>query len=133
MATILVVDDHPITREPLARLLRYEGFQTASAGNGAEALAALESADPDLVVLDVMMPKVNGPAFLEALRGEPRWARWKDVPVIVLTGAMDQTQVRRAAELGASDVILKAKFTFDQLLSRIRACLSAPAPAAGGA
>ena len=71
MGTILIVDDHPVTREPLAKLLRYEGYQTVCAANGAEAMAALESGSPDLVLLDVVMPKVDGLSFLEAARHDP--------------------------------------------------------------
>jgi two-component system, OmpR family, response regulator MprA len=115
---ILVVDDHPVTREPLAKLLRYEGFQTASAANGVEALTAVGHARPDLILLDVMMPKMNGVDFLRSVRSD---ARWQSIPVIALTGSMDPHQLDRLKQLGVAEVMTKARFTVEQLLERIRA------------
>ena len=124
MSLILVVDDHAATREPLARLLKYEGYETASAANGAEALAAMRSRLPDLVLLDLNMPKMDGLAFLAEKAREPDAA---GLPVIVVTGGLSTSQVRRAgATPGVVDVINKARFTVDGLLSRIRSTLAAP-------
>ena len=129
-ARILVVEDHAVTRDPLARLLRYEGYQTVCAANGAEALAALEAEKPDLVLLDVVMPKVDGLTFLDAVRHDERY---KDLPVILLTGLLDTKQLARARALKVRDIITKAKFTVDELMARIRAGLesaTAPMPSA---
>jgi CheY-like chemotaxis protein len=119
--SILIVDDTPIAREPLARLLRLAGYAVAVAANGVEALAALEAAGPsapppDLILLDVLMPKMDGVALMEFLRRDPRW---RDVPVIVLTGAMDRSCLERVRALGAREVVGKAKFQLDDLLARI--------------
>ena len=123
MRLILVVDDHAATREPLARLLRHEGFDTAAAANGAEALAVLKSARPDLVLLDLVMPKMDGLKFLEEVGREPSWAH---LPVIVVTGGLNLSQIRRASQMpGVVDVITKARFTVEHLLSRIRVHLAA--------
>jgi CheY-like chemotaxis protein len=122
MRTILVVDDHAVSREPLAKLLRYEGYETASAANGAEALRAVAARRPDLVLLDVMMPKMDGLTFLEAARQTPGWG---DVPVIVLTGVLDPNQIARAKAMNVREVMPKAKFTIDDLLCRIREHLPA--------
>ena len=122
MRTILIVEDHAVTREPRARLLRYEVYKTTCAANGAEALAALESHTPDLVLLDMMMPKCDGLTFLQAARADPA-GRWKDLPVILLTGAMDQRQIARARELAVKEVLTKARFTVDALLQYVKALL----------
>lgn len=123
MSLILVVDDHAATREPLAKLLRYEGYETAVAANGAEALEALRERKPDLVLLDLLMPKMDGLAFLDEASREPHGA---EVPVIVVTGGMSVAQVRRAGTMpGVVDVMSKARFTVDGLLTRIRAHLAA--------
>jgi len=71
MSLILIADDHPIAREPLARLLKYEGYETACAANGIEALDAVRARRPDLILLDLMMPKMNGLAFLRAMSRPP--------------------------------------------------------------
>jgi CheY-like chemotaxis protein len=126
MCTILVVDDHPVTREPLARLLRYEGFQTACAANGVEALASVNESRPDMILLDVMMPKMNGVQFLDALRRDPAG---QSIPVIALTGVFDPNQLARLGELGAVEVMTKARFTVEQLLDRVRAHAPSPLPA----
>ena len=118
MCTILVVDDHPITREPLARLLRYEGFQTACAANGVEALASVSVSRPDMILLDVMMPKMNGVEFHDAHRRNPVG---RSIPVIALTGVLDPNHLARLGELGAVEVMTKARFTVEQLLDRVRA------------
>jgi two-component system response regulator MprA len=123
MSLILVVDDHAATREPLAKLLRYDGYETAVASNGAEALEALRERKPDLVLLDLLMPKMDGMAFLDQAAREPHGS---DLPVIVVTGGLNVSQIRRAGELpGVVDVMSKARFTVDGLLDRIRAHLAA--------
>ena len=120
--TILVVDDHPITREPLARLLRHEGYDAVCAANGVEALDALQhggaAATADLILLDLVMPKMNGVEFLKALRSD---VRWRSVPVIALTGSLDPHQLNRLQGLGVAEVIAKARFTVDELLAHVRA------------
>ena len=123
MSLILVVDDHAATREPLARLLRYEGYDTACAANGAEALAAVKERKPDLVLLDLVMPKMDGLTFIDAAQRELAGA---DLPVIVVTGGLNTSQIRRAGGMpGVIEVMTKARFTVDGLLERIRAHLAA--------
>jgi CheY-like chemotaxis protein len=125
MCSVLIVDDTPIVREPLEKLLRYEGYDTVAASNGVEALEAVKRSTPDVILLDVAMPKMNGVEFLLQLRGEERW---RSVPVILLTAVMDSTQLRLARELSVREVLFKSKFAFAELLGHIRTCL-APATA----
>jgi CheY-like chemotaxis protein len=124
MCSILVVDDHAITREPLAKLLRYEGFDARCAANGIEALDAVRLHKPDLVLLDVVMPKMNGVDFLDALRSN---AQSKSIPVIALTGVLDPNHLARLRELGVVEVMTKARFTVDQLLERVHALVGCEA------
>jgi CheY-like chemotaxis protein len=122
MCSVLIVEDTPIVREPLEKLLRYEGFDTVATSNGVEALEAMKIRTPDVILLDVAMPKMNGVEFLHQLRGDERW---RDVPVIVLTAVMDSTQLRLARELSVREVLFKSKFSFADLLGQIRRCLGA--------
>ena len=124
--TILVVDDHPVTREPLARLLRYEGFETRCAANGVEALDLLGESPADLILLDVVMPKMNGVDFLQNVRDDPRW---RAIPVIALTGSMEPNLFARLETLGVAEVMSKARFTVEQLIERVRVHLGAGPPA----
>ena len=86
MPVILVVDDTALARESVSRLLEFEGFQTVRASNGKEAYATLYSQRPDLVLLDLMMPEMDGITFIRMIRGHPQW---ETIPVIVLTGMQD--------------------------------------------
>lgn len=120
MARILIVEDHPITREPLVRLLQQEGFEAVSAANGLEALEALNGEPVDLVLLDLMMPKMDGLRLLESVRHD---ARWRELPVIVLTALVEGSHLDRARELNVAEVIMKARFGVPELFARIRALL----------
>jgi CheY-like chemotaxis protein len=127
MPLIMVVDDMALAREAVARLLRYEGFQTVSAGNGKEAYATLYAQKPDLILLDLMMPEMDGITFLRMLRGHPQW---ESIPIVVLTGLQDDNRlVERARELGVNDLVPKASFGFDDLLMRIRKAIVVRTPA----
>jgi CheY-like chemotaxis protein len=125
MSSILVVEDTPIIREPMARLLRSEGYDVACACNGLEALDALEQAPVDLVLLDVMMPKMDGITFLERIRSS---AAHYHTPVIAMTGVMDSGRLARLRELGVRAVVPKGGFTFDLLMNEIHT--HAPEPVA---
>lgn len=120
MNRILIVEDTPIIREPMARLLTGEGFVVTCATNGLDAIASLESNPVDLVLLDVLMPKMNGVTFLETFRADPRWA---DVPVIAVTSVLDSTWLLRLRELGVRTVIQKGRFDLDELLAEVHRSL----------
>jgi len=117
MSTILVVDDEAAARHALTRLLRREGYETVAAGDGREALRALEAGTPDLVLLDVMMPGLDGLELLEILHAHPRW---KALPVVVLTAVSDTHTVRRAEQLGAREYLVKASFSVAEMLGHVR-------------
>jgi CheY-like chemotaxis protein len=114
---ILVVEDAQIVRDPLCRLLRTEGFQVLAAADGNEAMAALHQHAPDLVLLDVLMPRMDGLSFLSTMRADPRY---KGLPVVGLTGTSDTGRLMRLRELGVSSIVHKVRFTFDGLLDEIR-------------
>src|SRR6266704_891121 len=88
MKRVLVVDDQSDCSEPMARLLKLCGFDAQTAGNGREALDKLNYWSADLVLLDLIMPIMDGFAFLEAIRGQPRWS---DLPVIVFSAWDNET------------------------------------------
>ena len=118
MPVILVVDDAALAREAVARLLEFEGFQTVRASNGKEAYATLYSQKPDLVLLDLMMPELDGITLLRMIRNHPQW---ETIPIIVLTGLPDENKlVARARELGVKEIVPKATFGFADLLQKIR-------------
>jgi CheY-like chemotaxis protein len=117
LKNILVVDDTADCREPLARLLQIAGYRPTTAVNGLDALAHLDSDRPDLILLDLMMPEMDGIAFLKELRNFDGWK--SSVPVIVLTALSNGPLILEARRLGVHGTLTKACFTPDQLLDTI--------------
>ena len=124
MSTVLVVDDEAGSRQALMRLLVKEGYETVEAGDGREALRALEARTPDVVLLDLMMPGMDGMELLEALQRHPHW---KALPVVVLTALSDTHTVNRARQLGAKAYLVKATFSVAEMLDHVRRYASGPA------
>lgn len=122
---ILVVEDDPRLRERLARYLTNEGFRVTSAGDAAEARVQLRAIDPDLMVLDVMMPGENGLELTESLRKE----RNHDLPILLLTARGAPEDRIAGFEAGADDYLGKP-FEPRELVLRIRALLRRAPPAA---
>jgi DNA-binding response OmpR family regulator len=122
MAKILIVDDEPEIVRGLEDNLRFEGYQTAAATNGEDALALALSNAPDLILLDIMMPRMSGWDVCRALR-----EKGVEVPVIMLTARGEEVDRVRGLELGADDYVTKP-FSLRELLARIRAVLRRPGP-----
>ncbi|MDB5319493.1 MAG: Metal-dependent phosphohydrolase, subdomain [Phycisphaerales bacterium] len=120
MITILVVDDVPIFRDPIAATLRLAGYQTTAASNGLEALATARANRPDLILLDLAMPVMDGLTCLRALRAN---AALVNVPVILLTAMSEKRHVLEAAKLGVTDYLLKSRFSLTDLLTRVKGAL----------
>ena len=117
MSTILVVDDMAVFREPIAAALRQQGYQAVCAENGREALGAARTHRPDLILLDVAMPVMDGLKFLEAMRQDPNLSQ---IPVILLTAISERDSVLQAGKLGASDYLLKSQFSLADMFSRVK-------------
>jgi len=117
---ILIVDDEPNIVLSLEFLLRREGFEVEVAGDGEAALAALAERPADLVLLDVMMPKLNGFDVCQRIRAEPRWSR---VRVLMLTARGRETERARGLQLGA-DAYVSKPFSTKELVAEIRRLLA---------
>jgi two-component system, OmpR family, response regulator len=126
-ARLLVVDDEPNIPELLATSLRFAGFEVATASNGREALAEARRLRPDLVVLDVMMPDMDGFSVVRRMRGEGTTA-----PVLFLT-ARDATEDKvTGLTVGGDDYVTKP-FSLEEIVARIRAVLRRTSGPAAGA
>jgi two-component system response regulator MprA len=114
---ILVVDDEAAVRESLERSLRFEGYQVVVAADGAEALERVRDDRPDAVVLDVLMPRLDGLEACRRLR-----ARGDDLPVLLLTARDGVADRVSGLDVGADDYLVKP-FALEELLARLRALL----------
>ena len=116
MKKVLIVDDLADCSEPMARLLELCGFEAGIAADGRAALEMLEDFSPDLILLDLAMPGMDGFEFLRVLRGLPKWT---DLPVVVFTAFYNDQMHTGLRLLGVNDVFSKGQTDFDVLISRI--------------
>jgi CheY-like chemotaxis protein len=119
MARVLVVDDHPATIRLIKSALVGLGLEVTAAANGAEALLAAHKSKPDLVILDVMMPVLDGFQTLKALQESEET---RDLPVIMLTAKSSDTDVARGWRSGVTSYLTKP-FSLEQLVSMVQRVL----------
>ena len=125
-ATVLVAEDDRHVRQALERILRFEGYTVVTVGDGAAALEAIDEHAPDAIVLDVMMPLVDGLGVCRRLR-----ARGDRTPVLMLT-ARDEVSDRVAGLDAGADDYLPKPFSLDELLARLRSLLRRAEMSTGG-
>jgi two-component system sensor histidine kinase/response regulator len=116
---ILIVDDQPSARDTLKGLLHPEGYRLAFAASGAEALACLEQVQPDTILLDVMMPGMDG---LEVCRRLKAIEKWRHIPIILITALDSQEDIAAGLDAGADDFISKPVQSLE-LRARVRSML----------
>jgi len=117
---ILVVDDEPNIVLSLEFLMKQAGFQVRTASDGEAALAAVAAERPDLVLLDVMMPRKNGYEVCQAIRANPDWQK---VRIIMLTAKGREVEREKGLALGADDYITKP-FSTQEVVERVRELLA---------
>ncbi len=119
---ILVVDDDPDILDALTMILEAKGYQVVTARDGIEGLANLKAEEPDLLILDLLMPKMDGFAVSKELQ-DPRWSKFKDIPILILTSVREEASRRRyeletGLELDVDDYVEKP-ISPDVLLERV--------------
>jgi two-component system, OmpR family, alkaline phosphatase synthesis response regulator PhoP len=116
---VLIVDDELSNRRLLEAMLEPEGFVLETASSGAEALARVAVQAPDLILLDVMMPKISGFEVCKRLRADPAT---RDLAILMITALDQQSDIERAVEAGTDDFVSKP-INKNELLLRVRALL----------
>jgi DNA-binding response OmpR family regulator len=119
-ARILVVDDEPDTVELIAFNLKSAGYDVLSASDGAEALRKARSTEPDLVILDIMLPEVDGLEVCKRLRADPLTTK---IPILMLTAKANEGDRILGLKLGANDYVTKP-FSPRELILRVRSLMS---------
>jgi chemosensory pili system protein ChpA (sensor histidine kinase/response regulator) len=122
MARVFVIDDDQIVRRLAGAILERGGHEVVSLEDGQAALKALEHSTPDMVVTDLMMPRMDGFELLRRLRAD---ARWSELPVIVLTARLTPEDLKQAEQVKVRYVLTKP-FTSAQLLNAVTATLQNP-------
>ena len=119
---ILVVDDDPDILDAITMILETQDYQVVTARDGVEGLANLKAENPDLLILDLLMPKMDGFAVCKELQ-DPRWSKFKDMPILILTSVREEASRRRyeletGLELDVDDYVEKP-VSPDLLLERV--------------
>ena len=127
---ILIVEDEEILLTALSEELKQEGFNVIGAHDGVEGVEMAGKEKPDLILLDLVMPRLDGIGALKQMKENPEI---KDIPVVILTNLSDYSKVSDALTLGAMDYLVKANYRLEELVNKIKTVLerqpgSAPAP-----
>lgn len=128
MSKILIVEDDVSLRDVYSARLEAEGYQIAVAANGEEALATAVKERPDLILLDVMMPKISGFDVLDIVRTTPEIAHTR---VIMMTALSAPEDKERGEKLGVDKYLVKSQVTLEEMVDAIKQVLSSAAPATG--
>ncbi|MDP3993660.1 MAG: response regulator [bacterium] len=120
-AKILVVEDEEILLAALKEELLTGGYEVDGAMDGLQGLEKVKSFKPDLVLLDLLMPKMDGMEMLQKLKGD---SETRDVPVVILTNLSDYERISEALSLGAMDYLVKANYKLEDLLDKVRMVLA---------
>jgi CheY-like chemotaxis protein len=120
MAKILVVDDDADARDTVQVNLQDAGHKVTCAPNGREALSIVLSDPPEVILLDLLMPEMDGPSFLEVIRS---YLRIQSLPVVVLTGLVDSPMIERARSLKVNTILVKGKASPDDILKALEEAL----------
>jgi CheY-like chemotaxis protein len=120
MAKILIAEDEPDIRDLVAFTLRFAGHEVVATSNGEEALLSAPAVKPDLILMDVRMPRMTGYDACRAMKADPEL---KDIPVVFLSAKGQDSEIQTGMEVGAEEYLLKP-FAPDQLTERIRTILA---------
>ncbi len=120
MAKILIAEDEPDIRELVAFMLRFAGYEVLAASNGEEAVEAATHNIPDLVLMDVRMPRMTGYDACRIMKANPDL---RDIPVVFLSAKGQESEIQSGLEAGAEEYLLKP-FSPDELTNRVRSILS---------
>lgn len=120
MTKILIAEDEPDIRDLVAFTLRFAGYEVVTGTNGEDAVQVAKKEYPDLILLDVRMPRMTGYEACKLIKADPKL---KDVPVVFLSAKGQESEIRDGMEAGAEEYLLKP-FAPDQLTERVRSILA---------
>lgn len=114
---ILIIEDDKFLRELIAKKILKEGYEVFEAGDGVEGLAKIKEVKPDLILLDLILPVVDGFEVLSQLKKHPDL---NSIPVIILSNLGQKEDVEKGLKLGAAGYLIKAHFELDEIVGRVK-------------
>jgi len=117
---ILIIEDDRSLQSALVEIIQQEGFETESAFDGEEGLAKIRSFGPDLVLLDIILPKKDGFDLLSEIKKDEAL---KNIPVLVLTNLEEVNNIQKALDLGANSYLVKSDFSLKDIVEKVRVIL----------
>ena len=117
---VLLVEDDRFLRRACEKSLQHQGFTVSTAPDGEEALRAIHADPPDIILLDLLMPKVSGFEVLKDIRSDEKT---RSIPVIILTNSSKETDVREIQSLGVTGYLVKANLSLEELGSQVKQAL----------
>lgn len=117
---ILLIEDEAALQKTLEKVLTAEGYKTVAALDGEIGIKLAKEENPDLILLDVVLPKINGLEVLEELKSN---TETKGIPIIILTNSEDMNDINKALELGATTYLVKVNYSLDEVLEKIETVL----------
>jgi len=117
---ILIIEDEATLQRALLEFLEAEGFEAISATDGERGIEIAKTEKPDLVLLDIIIPKKDGYKVLSEIKKDPKT---KDIPVILLTNLESPEDIQRAFELGATTYLVKSNYKLEDVVNRIKEML----------
>lgn len=120
-ATILIIEDDYFIRELYERQLNKRGYSVVSAADGAEGLVKAAEVNPNLILLDIMLPKLNGLDLLGTLKAKPET---QNIPVVLLTNLGQESVIKEGFKLGAKGYLIKSAYTPEQIINEVESFLS---------
>lgn len=118
--TILLVEDDTFVSDIYNVRLKQEGFEVIITQNGLEAIKELKKNIPDLILLDMIMPYLNGLETLKKIKASPEWEK---IPVMLLTNLSEKDKIEEALRLGANDFLIKSHFTPSEVVEKVKVLL----------
>jgi DNA-binding response OmpR family regulator len=122
MAKILLIEDDSLIIKIYSTRLKADGFDVISADNGEDGIAIAQKEMPDFILLDVMMPKMDGFKVLETLRAKDEL---KSIPIVVYSNLAQESEIQKAIDLGATEFIVKANISPTELVNKIKSYVKA--------
>jgi CheY-like chemotaxis protein len=121
MAKILIIEDDPLMSRLYQKAFTFEGYQVVAAFDGEEGWEKMKQENPNIILLDIMMPKMNGLEFLQKIKKDPDY---KKIPVVCLTNLAGQQDAEKALLLGAVKYIVKSEYEPKQVVNMIKEILA---------